>query len=190
MMPYANYKHLSDEDLAAVVVYLRSLPPVRNPLPESKIIFPVNYLVRSVPDPVTAPVASPNLADPIERGKYYVTLGCGCHNVVPKLPYGGGEVLTGPWGSATSPNITFDPSGISYYTEATFVTALRTGYVGARKLNSIMPFGEFENLSDEDLKAMYSYLRTLPLVKHRVDNSLPPTYCKFCKQKHGAGDQN
>jgi len=190
IMPYVNYRHLSDDDIAAVIVYLRSLPPVRNPLPNSNVKFPVNYLVRSAPDPLTEPVSAPNLADPVERGKYYVTLGCGCHNVVQKLPYGGGEVLTGPWGSATSPNLTPDPSGIQYYTEATFTTALRTGYVGARKLNSIMPFGEFKNLSDEDLKAMYAYLRTLPPVKHRVDNTLPPTYCKLCKQKHGAGEQN
>jgi Cytochrome c len=46
IMPYANYKDLSDEDLASVVVYIRSLTPVRNPLPPSKINFPVNYLVR------------------------------------------------------------------------------------------------------------------------------------------------
>ena len=90
----------------------------------------------------------------------------------------------------TSANLTPDPSGISYYSEATFITALRTGYVGARKLNSIMPFGEFKNLSDDDLKTIFAYLRSVPPVKHRVDNSLPPTYCKLCKQKHGAGDQN
>jgi hypothetical protein len=61
--------------------------------------------------------------------------------------------------------------------------------VQARKLSSIMPFGEFGNLTDDDLKAMFAYLR-LPPVKHRVDNSLPPTYCKLCRPRHGAGDQN
>jgi hypothetical protein len=66
----------------------------------------------------------------------------------------------------------------------------RTGYVKARKLSSIMPFGEFTNLTDDDLKAIFAYLRTLPPVKHRVDNSLPLTYCKLCRKKHGAGDQN
>ena len=52
-----------------------------------------------------------------------------------------------------------------------------------------MPFGEFANLND-DLKAIFAYLRTLPHVKHTVDNSLPPTYCKLCRHKHGGGDQN
>ncbi len=53
-----------------------------------------------------------------------------------------------------------------------------------------MPFGNFKNLTDGDLKAMFAYLRTLLAVKRRVDNRLLATYCKLCKQKHGAGDQN
>ena len=190
LMPYSGYRHLSDEDLASVVVYLRSLPSVHHVLPPSHINFPVNLLVRSVPEPVSEPVSGPDPSDPIARGKYMVTMGCGCHNAVEGLPYAGGEVLKGDWGEVTSANLTPDPSGISYYSEATFITALRTGYVGARKLNSIMPFGEFKNLSDDDLKAIFAYLRTLKLVHHRVDNTLPPTYCKICKQKHGGGDQN
>ncbi len=189
MMPYAEYRKLSDEDLASVVAYLRSLPPVRNPLPPSHINFPVNYLVRSAPEPVTQPVSGPNSADPIARGKYLASLGCGCHSPTDQL-FVGGERLQGPWGDATSANITPDPSGIGYYSEATFMTALRTGYVGARELKSIMPFGELKNLTDDDLKAIFAYLKTVPPVHHRVDNSLPPTLCKICRKKHGAGDQN
>jgi len=189
LMPYLDYKVLSDEDLASVIVYVRSVPPLHIAQAKSKIIFPVNYLVRAAPEPITQPVPEP-ATDQLARGKYLVRLGCGCHNAVDKLPYGGGELLGGPWGSVTSVNITPDASGINYYDEATFITALRTGYVGARKLNSIMPFGEFKNLTDDDLKAMFAYVRTLAPIKHRVDNSLPPTYCKLCKHKHGAGDQN
>ena len=189
LMPYMGYKNLSDDDLASVVVYLRSVPAIRNPLPQTKINFPVNLLVRGVPEPVTEAVPAP-ATDQLARGKYLVTLGCGCHSAVDKLPYAGGEALSGPWGTVVSANITPDPSGISYYSEETFITALRTGYVGSRKLNSIMLFGEFKNLTDEDLKAMFAYLKTLSPMKHRVDNTLPATYCKLCKQKHGAGDQN
>jgi hypothetical protein len=190
IMPYNNYRSLSDEDLASVVVYLRSVPAVRNPLPPTHVKFPVNYLIRGAPEPVTSTVSGPNAADPIQRGKYMATLGCGCHNAVEHLDYGGGEYLEGPWGKVTSANITSDASGIAYYDEAKFIKALRTGYVGARALNSIMPFGEYQNLNDDDLKAIFAFLRTVPPVKHRVDNTLPPTYCKVCKQKHGAGDQN
>src|SRR5437016_11910293 len=44
MMPYSRYREMTDEDLASVVVYLRSLPAVRNHLPPTEIIFPVKYL--------------------------------------------------------------------------------------------------------------------------------------------------
>jgi hypothetical protein len=190
IMPYEDYKNLSDEDVASVVVYLRSVPAVHNSVPPTQVKFPVNYLVRGAPQPVTEPVHGPNPMDRLATGKYLVGLGCGCHRATEKLELGGGEYLKGPWGEVTSTNITADPSGIAYYNEATFITALRTGYVGARKLSSIMPFGQFQNMTDDDLKAIFAYLKTVPPVKHRVDNSLPPTYCKVCKQKHGAGDQN
>jgi mono/diheme cytochrome c family protein len=76
LMPYMQYRSLSDEDLASVVVYVRSVAPVHNALPAMKVNFPVNYLVRGVPQPVTAPVLGPNPSDTVARGKYLVTLGC------------------------------------------------------------------------------------------------------------------
>src|SRR5580700_128363 len=57
IMPYQHYRAMSDEDLASVVVYLRSLPAVHNQLPATEIIFPVKYLIRSAPEPIAAPVA-------------------------------------------------------------------------------------------------------------------------------------
>jgi mono/diheme cytochrome c family protein len=190
LMPYNEYKKLSDEDTAAVVVYLRSLAPIRNPLPPSRVNFPVNYLVRSAPQPVTSPVPGPDMSNVVARGKYMVDVGCGCHRVIEKKDFAGGDFLRGPWGEVASSNITPDPSGIGYYSEAGFISVLRTGYVGARKLNSIMPWSGLKNLTDDDLKAIFAYLRTVPPVKHRVDNTLPPTYCKICKQKHGGGEEN
>lgn len=197
MMPYGAYRSMSDEDLASVVVYIRSVPPVKNPLPPTQVDFPVNYLIRAVPEPLTTPVNGPgSQASQVERGRYLTAIGCGCHvatnhkGPIRGLEYGGGEVLSGPWGEVTSANITPDATGISYYDEALFIAALRTGYVKARKLSSIMPFGSFTNLADDDLQAIFAYLRTLAPVKHRVDNNLPPTLCKLCGQKHGGGDRN
>src|SRR5271169_4129321 len=60
MMPYSDYKALSDEDVASVVVYLRSVAPVKNAVPPMLVKFPVSYLVRSAPEPLTEPVHSPN----------------------------------------------------------------------------------------------------------------------------------
>lgn len=66
MMPYEDFRHMSDEDLASIVVYPRSLPAVHNHWSKTKIIFPVKYLIRSVPEPLTAPVAAPLRADGVE----------------------------------------------------------------------------------------------------------------------------
>jgi mono/diheme cytochrome c family protein len=167
-------------------------------LAKTEINFPVKYLIRSVPEPVETPVASPDPSDRIKYGRYLVTVaGCkDCHTpqergqLVAGFEYSGGALMRGPWGQVSSSNITPDPSGISYYDEALFIKVMRTGYVKARKLNSIMPFGAFKNLTDDDLKAIFAYLQTVKPVKHRVDNSEPPTYCKLCRQKHGGGDQN
>jgi hypothetical protein len=67
---------------------------------------------------------------------------------------------------------------------------MRTGYVKARKLAQIMPWTVYRNMTDDDLKAIFAYLKTLKPVKHHVDNSEPSTYCKLCRQSHGGGDVN
>ena len=53
-----------------------------------------------------------------------------------------------------------------------------------------MPWQVYRKMTDDDLKAVFAYLRALKPIKHRVDNSEPPTACKLCGGKHGAGDQN
>jgi Cytochrome c len=198
MMPYQRFRHMSDEDLASVIVYLRSLPPVRHELPATQIIFPVKYLIRNAPEPVTAPVASPDPSDRVAWGRYLATIG-GCEDChtpndhgrdVPGMNFAGGMVFKTALAQAAAANITPDASGISYYDEALFLKMMRTGYVGARKLSTIMPFNVYGNMTDDDLKAIFAYLRTVKPVRHRVDNSLPMTYCKLCRQWHGGGDKN
>lgn len=97
----------------------------------------------------------------------------------------GGKVF----GSVASHNLTPDPSGIPYFDEKLFFEALRESKVGARKLKPVM-LPVVKNLSDDDLRALFAYLKTIPPVRHRVDNTEPPTFCKLCKQRHGAGDRN
>ena len=110
MMPYEQYRHMSDEDLAALVVYLRSLPAVRNRLPRTELIFPVKYLIRNVPEPLTEPVPEPDRKDPVKWGEYAVmTAACeGCHTPIvghersKSMAYAGGFNLQGPWGNVAS----------------------------------------------------------------------------------------
>ena len=197
-MPYEHYRALPDEDVASIVVFLRSLPPVRNPLPKTTIVFPVKYLIRDVPHPLTGPVPNPDLSDPLKRGAFLVNIGgcADCHTpqirgkFLSGMDFAGGFILDGPWGRVASSNLTPDPSGIPYYDEALFIQTMRTGYVKARKLAQIMPWTSYQNMNDDDLKAIFAYLKTAKPVKHHVDNSEPPTYCKLCRQSHGAGDMN
>jgi hypothetical protein len=196
IMPYEQFRHLSDEDLASVVVFLRSLPPAHSDLPLNKIPFSFSRLIQAAPQPVTEPVPEPDLSTPTKRGSYLVKMATctDCHTPlnskfqpIPGLAMAGGNPMEEGINSA---NITPDPSGIGYYDEALFVQTMRTGSVRARKLKPIMLWWIFRNMTDDDLKAMFAYLRTLKPVHHLVDNTEKPTKCKLCGQKHGLGDRN
>ncbi len=198
-MPFLDFRALSDEDVASVVVFLRSLPAVRKRRPPTELIFPVKYLIRSVPAPLEAPVAEPEFSAPGQRGKYLVTIaGCAdCHSPqdahgqpLPGMDLAGGMVLDGPWGRVASANLTPDPSGIPYYDLATFKQAIRTGFVQARKLNQIMPWHTYRGMTDQDIAAVFAQVETFTPVRHHVDNAEPAKFCRRCRQSHGAGDQN
>jgi len=67
---------------------------------------------------------------------------------------------------------------------------MHTGKVGARKLNPIMPWWFFGHMTDEDLKAIFAFLRTLTPVQHRVNNTESVAYCRVCKRRHHGGAFN
>ena len=106
------------------------------------------------------------------------------------MDFGGGVIFDGPWGRVASANITSDASGIPYYDEALFTQAIRTGFVKARPLNPIMPSHTFRGMTNEDIAAVFAYVKTFKTVRHHVDNTEPPTYCQVCRQTHGGGNQN
>lgn len=205
LMPYRYFRGLSDEDLASVIVYIRSIPAVHIQRPRTVLTPAVKKMFQPLP-PVEY-VGEPNWSDPAARGKYLVNAGhCGgCHTPedeatgqpLPGMYLAGGEPLIGHWGpdpakiiTVNSLNLTPDPSGLSYMNEAMFIKTIRTGQVEARQLANIMPWAVFRHLTDQDLKAIYAYLRTIKPVQHRVDNTEPPRYCKLCRHKHGFGDRN
>ena len=199
IMPYHQYKFMADEDLASVIAYLRTLKPVRATASPSAIPFPVNRLINSVPEPVEAPVMAPDRGNPAAYGEYLVRMGAcrDCHTPaddqgqpVPGMDFAGGLNLTGPYGQVASANITQAPSGIPYYTEDLFIELMRTGRVRSRKIHDAMPWSLYGKQTDEDLRAMFAFVKTIVAVPHRVDNALAPTACPRCGLRHGAGDQN
>jgi cytochrome c553 len=198
MMPYQRYRDMSDEDVASIVVYLRTVPAIKSQLPTTKMPFPLNFLMQNVPQPVTVPVPPPDQFKQVEYGNYLVKMAAcaDCHTPqekgqpMPGMEFAGGFLLHEPKGDVVSANITPAGSGIGYYNDATFIQALRMGKVGARPLRASMPWYYYGRMSDDDLTSMFAYLKTVKPVKHQLDNLEPPAFCRLCKQRHGFGATN
>ena len=197
MMPYETYRDMSDEDLASVVVYLRTVPAVRNPLARTSLEFPLSRIVNTIPRPVDAPVSD---APAASRGAYLVKLAeCRtCHTPatqgepVPGMAYAGGFEFkpVGRTQTVISANITPDASGIAHYDDALFDQVMRTGRLPGRQLSGIMPYTNLAGLSDADMKAIWAHIKAQPPVQHRVSNTDEPTDCPVCGVKHGRGNLN
>ena len=191
MMPYVHFATLGDEDAKSIVVYLRTLKPIRNQVPLKHIDFPVSLFVKFVPKPLTGPVAAP---DPQrnyhEYGHYLVKVG-GCYEchtahddknqLVASRALAGGWEMKGPWGRVVTANLTPHPETyIGRATKAEFIGRFRSfaAFDAAssprcpKTRNTIMPWLAFSKMSDQDLGAIYDYLRSLKPIENRV-NSFP-----------------
>ena len=199
IMPYENFHDMSDEDLASVVVYLRSLPPVKHQLAKTAVPFPLNRLINNLPQPLTASV-SPDLSTQLKRGAYIAKMSvCSdCHstrdaqgNHPPGMEFAGGTAMpVAGRKTVYTANLTPAVNGIPYYTEDLFIETLRTGKVRSRTLDAMMPWRLYRNMTDQDLKDLFAYLKSLKPVDHYVDNALPPTFCPRCGLSHGGGERN
>ncbi len=84
---------------------------------------------------------------------------------------------SGPWGVSYTANLTPDAeTGLGKWTLRNFVDTIRTGrHMGrGRPILPPMPIPMYKNFSDEDLEAIYTYLRTIPAVSNKVPEPLPP----------------
>jgi cytochrome c553 len=190
LMPYYAYAGMSDDDMDALIAYLRSIPPVKNRLPKTDL-GSLAALLKPGPDPGRVP-------QPASKGAYLTRLAdcLSCHT--PQTPigpnhamaYAGGVVLDGPWGRVASVNITPHPSGIPHYTEEMFLRMMKTGSTGGRQVNPIMPWSTYRGMTDDDLKAMFDHVRKLKPISHRVDNVEEPSPCRKCGSSHGLGKRN
>jgi mono/diheme cytochrome c family protein len=84
---------------------------------------------------------------------------------------------SGPWGTSFTANLTPDPdTGTGQWTEQQFVDTIRSGrHLGrGREILPPMPWPAIRNMTDADLKAIFAYLRTIPAIKNRVPDPLPP----------------
>lgn len=184
VMPYAWFRGMSERDALAIARYLKSLPPVRNPVRNSpSLVYRAARAFTLGPARPTATVAPREAAD-AEYGRYlanHVSLCGDCHTPRGGLqqkadldrPFAGDASSAFPVNPA---NLTPDEeTGIGRWTEEDFLRAMRTG-VDPRgdRIHPFMPWRELRRMRGDDLRAIYLYLRTLPAIRNPVPEKQAP----------------
>jgi len=180
VMPYEWFHKMSDADAFAVARYLKSLPPVQNAVRQSpNLIFRIGRAVVLSPKPAMAVSSLPQEPAPA-YGAYlaqHVALCADCHTPRRGLLAKADQsrlfagTSTPPKGFPANPsNITSDAdTGIGRWTEADFMKAMREGVNPAGvHLHPFMPWRSFQHMTDDDLRALYLYLRTTPPIRNAV----------------------
>jgi mono/diheme cytochrome c family protein len=168
LMPSRLWYYISDDDLADLIAYLKSLPPVDNKLPNSelgplgRVMLALGKLPSDLLPNVTVidhdgprPVA-PEPGVTVEYGKYLAITCTACHgsNLNGKLIQTDAEYL--------APNLTTGGE-LQAWSEEDFMRTLRTGVTpGGKPLKSAMPWKYFGQMTDDELKAVWMYLQSLP----------------------------
>jgi len=187
LLPFMEMQGLADDDLQAVVSYLRTQAPVHNEVPPHHF----NVLGKVVKATALSKPAGPSSPPPkvaprgasVETGKYLVesvSLCWACHTERSQMTgalvgprFGGTKGFTeaeDPAHSWSPPNITSDPETgrLGKMSEEQFVARFRQGRLLP---GSPMPWQAFSRMSDDDLRSVYRYLMTVPPVKR--DNGPP-----------------
>lgn len=189
VMPYLNYGKMDEEDIHAVIAYLRTLEPVPGEHPASVSDFPFNLILRTIPQKA-APQKRPDPSNTRAYGEYLVNAAaCGeCHTKFENgkftgRPLAGGRTFEMPDGSVlTSPNLTFHETGLKGWSREMFLTRFKSqlnhGMEGRPiqqgEMQTIMPWIMYAGMEEADLNAMYTYLASLPPVNNPVVTYTPP----------------
>jgi hypothetical protein len=188
MMPYEHLRNMSDEDAKSVVVYIRTLKPIHSGVPDKKLNFPLNFIVKFIPRPLEGPVAHPDPKDSVAYGKYLTTIG-GCHEchtphddhnaLIAGKDFSGGWEMSGPWGRNYTANLTPMPyTFVGRATKDEFIGRFKafagftpeTAPAAKPGRNTVMPWISYASLTDQDLGAIYDYLRTVKPIDNKVNH--------------------
>lgn len=160
--------HLSDDDLGAIIAYIKTVPPVdrktngANFTPLAKILYVAGILPQLPVETVShkTDITAPKAEASVAYGEYMInTHDCRlCHG--PNL---NGGPFPDPTIKKISPNLT--PGGeVAFWTEDDFIKTIRTGATpGGHQLDpEFMPWKDYRNFYDYELQAVYLYLQSLP----------------------------
>ncbi|WP_209330586.1 c-type cytochrome [Lunatimonas salinarum] len=181
VMPFESYGKLDPDDIEAVIAYIRTLQPTATNHPESAPDFPFNLIMRTLPKKAM-PEKKPLPEDQVAYGKYLVTASAcnDCHTksengtVTGELLAGGREFLL-PGGVLTSSNITPHETGIGAWNREMFINRFKSYQnhedlprVGPMDFQTIMPWYMYSGMTEDDLSAIYAYLRSINPVDNKV----------------------
>jgi mono/diheme cytochrome c family protein len=182
IMPYMFYAGMSDDDVKALVAYLRTIKPISN-----KVERVTDLKLPKMPGPPTRKDAAPDNSDPAKRGEYLAGLmHCAmCHSPMDKnggpdmsKAYSGGFKFELPMmgeGALYGTNLTSDKkTGVGDWTDDELLGVLKNMKKkdGSPIMGPMMLFGSgWSQLKEEDLKAVVAFLRTLPPVANKVPAS-------------------
>ena len=184
VMPYGHYGLMDDEDIHSIIAYLRSIPAVDGANTPSAPDFPFNLIMRTMPKP-GAPGRIPPMTDAVAYGEYIVNAaGCfDCHTRQEKgsyvgEPFAGDFAFQLPGGTLRSPNITPHETGIGGWTREQFIARFKlyadSSYTPHAvdmmqgDFQTLMPWMMYAGMTEQDLGAMYDYLRTVTPVENSV----------------------
>ncbi len=190
VMPYHNYGLMDEEDIKSIIAYIRTLKSIKNEVPESTSDFPMNFIINVIPQKAKLTKKPPE-TDIVNYGKYLVTASAciDCHTQFKKgkrvagTEFGGGREFPFPDGSIVrSGNISPDQeTGIGKWDEASFIKLFRSRSDSVTlntrlkpgDFNSIMPWTMYGRMHEEDLKAIYAFLKTVKPIKNAVTKYTP-----------------
>ena len=192
LMPYLHYGATSKEDIEALIAYMHTLNGVENKVPKRHLLFPMNLIVNVIPHPVTLPDKAPDPSDAVAYGKYLVNFAAcsDCHTrrvegkPDAKMAFAGGaEFHMKGYGVIRAANITPDKeTGIGDWTRDAFIARFRheaTRPDVGKPIKegdkvTVMPWVEYAGMTNQDLGAIYDYLRTVTPVQNKVETFTPP----------------
>jgi mono/diheme cytochrome c family protein len=190
LIPFMSYNAMTDDDLVAVLSYLRSATPVKNDVPAHDLTLLGKALMRFVIRPIgSGAPAGVTAAKPdttARYGKYlaYSVANCnGCHTergmtgeYIGK-PFAGGNKKDVQTATFVVPNLTPDPETgrIYHWSQQAFINRFRAGKVYPEEH---MPWPAYQHMSDNDLKAIYNFLRTLEPAHNKVEATYIPAVAR------------
>jgi cytochrome c2 len=186
VMPHPNYGQMDQEDIYSIIAYVRSLESIESN-PEASIAdFPMSLIINTIPQKASF-TSIPEKSNVLAYGGYLINAAAcaDCHTQQDKgkkiagLELAGGFKFPLPTGGVvSSSNITPDlETGIGSWTEEAFVAKFKT-YADSSYIphtiqngdfNSVMPWTMYATMNEEDLRAIFTYLKAQPAIQNKVE---------------------